>query len=259
MFREIEMLDNKMLAAIMLLFSMVAVSEAKDWRGIIPLRSTRADVEGALGKPNAPYGRYHIKNEEADITYSGERCRNGWNVPPDTVIRIAVSLSGNRKLSEFNLDPNKFRKESDTQLTGNTYYTNREQGVTYRVLENGTVVSIYYGPTKEDEGLRCASSTTPPTESTSNPHCPLIAVSCSTAVNQEYSCTVNYSGGEPQREQRYEWSVSNGKIINGQGMHSVKIRSSCVGNPALVTVQIRKGIPTECPTRASYLIECEKR
>jgi len=251
------MLYKKALAPILVLFSLVAVSEAKDWRGVVPLRSTRADVERLLGKPNAPYGRYNIENEEADITYSSERCANGWNVPRDTVIRILVSLSGNRNLSEFRVDPNKFRKESDTHLTGNTYYTNRDQGVTYRVLESGVVLSIYYEPTNEDDSLRCASSTTQPTESTGNPHCPLITVSCSTAVNQEYSCVVNYSGGQRERDQRYGWTVSNGEIIRGQGTHTVKIRSSCAGKPGLVTVQIHKGIPTECPTRASYLVECE--
>ncbi|HZI85489.1 MAG TPA: hypothetical protein VFD48_01555 [Pyrinomonadaceae bacterium] len=253
------MLIMKTLAPILVLFSMVAVSEAKDWRGIVPLRSTRADVERALGKPNAPYGRYKIENEEADITYSGERCANGWNVPRDTVIRILVSLSGKRRLSEFNLDLNKFKKWSDTHLIGDTYYTNRAQGITYRVLENGTVLSIYYEPTNNDDSLRCASSTTQPAESTGNPHCPLITVSCSNAVNQEYSCVVNYSGGQPQREQRYEWSVSIGEIISGQGTHSVKVRTSCGSNPARLTVQIGKGIHKECPTRASYLFECEKR
>jgi len=253
-----EMLIMKTLVPILVLFSMMAVAEAKEWRGIVPLRSTRADVERTLGKPNAPYGRYKIENEEADIGYSGDRCDNGWNVPRDTVIRILVSLSGKRRLSEFNLDMNKFKKWSDTHLIGNTYYTNRDEGVTYRVLENGVVLSIYYEPTTEDEGLQCASSTSPPTESTSNPHCPLISVSCSTLINQEYTCTVNYSGGQLEGKQQYEWSVSIGRIISGQGTHSVKGRTNCVGVPTVLTVQLGKGIPTECPNRASYLIECRK-
>src|SRR5688572_11387406 len=108
------MLIKKTLAPIVLLFSMVVVAEAKDWRGIVPLRSTRVDVERALGKPNAPYGRYKIENEEAVIVYSGERCANGWNVPRDTVLSIDVSPIGNKRLSEFNLDLSKYRKEPDT-------------------------------------------------------------------------------------------------------------------------------------------------
>ena len=43
--------------------------QAKEWRGIVPLKSTRADVERLLGKPNG-LGRYEFDNERAYIDYA---------------------------------------------------------------------------------------------------------------------------------------------------------------------------------------------
>jgi hypothetical protein len=61
---------------ILKLISMVALClycamlvQAKEWRGIVPLKSTRADVERLLGKPNGP-GRYEFENERAYIDYA---------------------------------------------------------------------------------------------------------------------------------------------------------------------------------------------
>src|SRR6476659_7763140 len=72
---------------------------AEEWRGIVPLRSTRADVVRLLGKPNE-LGRYEVNGERADIIYSDGPCK-GWHyslekvnckclVPKDTVLSIYV-------------------------------------------------------------------------------------------------------------------------------------------------------------------------
>jgi hypothetical protein len=42
---------------------------AKEWREIVPLKSTKFDVERLLGKPNH-LGRYDIENERVSILYS---------------------------------------------------------------------------------------------------------------------------------------------------------------------------------------------
>jgi len=44
----------RMIALGFLLFATVVVSQAKDWRGIVPLHSTRTEVEKLLGPPKNP-------------------------------------------------------------------------------------------------------------------------------------------------------------------------------------------------------------
>jgi hypothetical protein len=45
---------------------------AEAWRGIVPLKSTRADVERLLGRPGE-HGRYQFDKERAYIEYCGTR------------------------------------------------------------------------------------------------------------------------------------------------------------------------------------------
>src|ERR1043165_1501339 len=97
---------------ILFLSSSVAVS-AKDWRGLIPLRSTRADVEKLLGEPPPPpkdgtraytlnKGRslYFLDEGEVYIVYAEDisagtrQCLN--TVAEGTVLVIHVTPSTKR-------------------------------------------------------------------------------------------------------------------------------------------------------------------
>lgn len=90
-------------SSIVLLLMVNFASNAKGWRGIVPLRSNRSDVERLLGMPNGKYQRYEIKNEEATIIFSKGECVEGWKVPRDTVISITVTFKQSPKLSDLKL------------------------------------------------------------------------------------------------------------------------------------------------------------
>ena len=64
----------QIIAAIGMVMFLASASEAKSWRGITPLKSTRADVERLLGQPNG-LGRYQFENERAYILYADDECR----------------------------------------------------------------------------------------------------------------------------------------------------------------------------------------
>jgi hypothetical protein len=96
------------LGSICLMLLLTASSQAKEWRGIIPLKSTRADVERLLGKPGA-HGRYQFENERAVIDYAEGSCDKANNsreclVSVDTVLTIYVTLEVEMRFSKLNLD-----------------------------------------------------------------------------------------------------------------------------------------------------------
>jgi hypothetical protein len=143
----------------------VAVS-AKEWRGIVPLYSTRDDVHRILGKPdssssNGLFDTYRPNDEEhVNVMYATEPCLGlvyywgNYKVAANTVLKVSISYEHGVPLASLNI-PNveKLKREVDDSLT--VYYFDEEQGVEYSVQE-GTIVGVDYGPATRDSYLRCA-------------------------------------------------------------------------------------------------------
>lgn len=137
----------------LLLFA--AGAQAKEWRGIVPLRTTRADVERLLGPPGE-YGIYTLPEGSAKIHYTGEYpcdgAANCWCAAPrDTVTRIRVGVAVPMKISALKLDPRRYKKFTSPAAPHHTTYTNEEEGVTYTVDEDGEeVLHIDYYESRAD-------------------------------------------------------------------------------------------------------------
>jgi hypothetical protein len=149
---------HRFVACFFLLVAAASVASAKAWRGIVPLHSTRADVERILGKPTRLDYIYDLDEGTVRVMYVRQRCEQGvpsgwgnWNVVKDTVIHVWVETDFSvRKLRVRNLE--QYKWYTDDSLA--TYYRLPAQGLEYTV-RNGKVLSITYGPTKKDEGLLC--------------------------------------------------------------------------------------------------------
>jgi hypothetical protein len=133
----------------------------QNWRKIVPLTSTRADVERFLGPTNEVYfATYRLKEGNLFIEYSSGPCRperkGGWNVGENVVISVSFYPKHKRRIFDLKLDPKKFRKVIDNHVIGVLYYVNDEDGITYEV-QDGKVDSIEYGPAKRYEHLYCGS------------------------------------------------------------------------------------------------------
>lgn len=133
--------------------------KGQDWRQIVPLKSTRADVERLLGPTkDAYFAVYHLKEGVLDIEYSSGPCKperkGGWNVSKDVVITLNFSPQRRRRIGDLKLDPRKFRKVVDEHVIGILYYVNDEEGITYQV-QGGKVDWVEYGPARKDEHLYC--------------------------------------------------------------------------------------------------------
>ena len=135
---------------------LATVCVAKEWRGIVPLRSTRADVERLLGTPTQALRDvyyYRLRQELAVIWFQGgpcDGCRRGWHASPDTVTAIGVIPRANRALQPQDLQG----VEAERGQGDLMYYSNYEEGVTIESLK-GRVTLLSYRPRKDFADRAC--------------------------------------------------------------------------------------------------------
>jgi hypothetical protein len=139
-------------------------SLSKEWHGLTPLHSTRADVERVLGASVDPSGStYETDNEKVSIWYSDEPCHKGiselWNVPKDTVLSITLYPKRKMSVSDLNLNQAEFRRIPDPHLDEIVEYVNDNDGIQIEASaitgRSEMVTSITYRPSAKDRHLRC--------------------------------------------------------------------------------------------------------
>lgn len=138
------------------------------WRGIVPLQSTRADVEKLLGKPISSRGSivvYKTDEEEVAVVFSAGKCglssSEWWDVPADLVITIELRPNRRVPVQDLHLDPSKYRRVQQSHPENWFVYRNTEDGfmVETLVYENKEeVVVLTYFPGVKNKSLRCPST-----------------------------------------------------------------------------------------------------
>jgi hypothetical protein len=141
-------------------------SYGKAWRGIVPLKSTRADVERLLGPPTGDLFNYNLLDSSVVFQYSNCRCgdpckKDVWNVPPDTVTLIRVDFKGVVRLADLKIDLADYKKwPGDEDVPGSLLYKNERDG--FAIETGGTYVSaLTYMPPSKDDHLRCHHNSEP--------------------------------------------------------------------------------------------------
>lgn len=157
----------KLLTIVLLLQTSASNVQERSWRGIMPLHSTRADVERVLGAPmKGETLIYDTEKERVFIIYQVTPClmsdaegrpvRGGWIVPRDTVISLTVYPKTKIQFSELRVDKTKYKEARYPHGPNVVYYNNEEEGRSYAVDGvDGTVRSVSYGEAAGDEQLRC--------------------------------------------------------------------------------------------------------
>lgn len=130
---------------------------AKDWRGIVPLKSTRADVEQQFGKPtrtDRSSSYYNLPKEIVVFHFQTEPCDMfglGWNVPQDTVTDIGIIPKGIHRRSEYQLA---LSSRIEDNGAGIVYYSDNDAGLMVET-NNELVTLISYYPRPDEDQLRC--------------------------------------------------------------------------------------------------------
>lgn len=168
-----------------LILALSLTAQAKEWRGIMPLQSTRVDVERLLGPPiDDPSNKgiyirtYRTKKEEivsvlySDTTPCNGYLLRGYRVPEWTVISIIVQAAP-FPLSDLKLDSSKYKETSGGDTPDFSYFTDEEEGVSYEVQSRVKdaddkygrrlrfVTGVTYGPRATDKHLLCPKPPAP--------------------------------------------------------------------------------------------------
>jgi len=157
----------------LVLFSATSVA-AKDWRGLLPLHSTREDVEKLLGPPPPPSahpyrsyslskGRsiYLLDEGEVYIVFAEEEFPAAnpclLTLAAGTVLMIEITPKSETLLSDLRIDESKLRKFNPSITPGGEYsgFVNEEEGLVIRTFK-GKVQEIVYVASALDRP-RCPS------------------------------------------------------------------------------------------------------
>lgn len=161
---------NQLLQVVLLAtLSCSGFPQENGWRGIVPLHSTRTDVEKLLGSPRESRGvssTFQTKDGRVRVFYSSGSCKKGsatdWNVPPDTVVTLTFEPNAELMVTDLKLDQTKYERLADPHLQSGVYYFNKSEGIriSARTLRDGEdVQSITYEPAAKDYHLRCPKGT----------------------------------------------------------------------------------------------------
>ena len=141
---------------------------AKDWRGLLPMHSTREDVKNLLGPPSEDINSTESNRllyllEDANVEFffinKGDLARGGCvaSVPEGTIFSISVTPRIDMPFSSLNLDEKKLVKidASEFEHPDQEGYKSAEEGIAVRVAK-GNVEQVVYLPTAEDQS-RCST------------------------------------------------------------------------------------------------------
>ena len=153
-----------LLSSLILILVLVFSTVAKEWCGIVPLHSTRTDVERLLKlQPERCGGNtclYDLKDKTVFAIYSdGPACKNddisnSWKVPRDTVIQITITFKTPQPLSVLDMDLTKYERVPDKEFPSLIYFTDYVEGVELET-SGDSVRRIRYFRAAKDEQLRC--------------------------------------------------------------------------------------------------------
>jgi hypothetical protein len=120
------------------------------WRGIVPLVTTREDVEMKFGKPTEA-GFYEFDEGRVFVKYVVTSCETVVScdclVPIGTVMSVRVKLYYDLSLQSLQLKSKGFSEQRDTHHPGIVSYFNEESGRSYEV-QDGKVTHITYYESK---------------------------------------------------------------------------------------------------------------
>ena len=235
--------------SMLLLLAASEHSVAKEWRGITPLRSTRADVVRLFNQcsDQREACSFTLGDDKVYILFSGgltdDHGECARRLPSETVMFIDVELKATPKIKSLNLDKKKFRTFNPAaphhiDLKG---YWNESDGLLINTLR-GKVIQIDYLAAPADKSACFSFYEEPESFIRMIPvHVPLISVISSVSSAKAGDQVIFSAFANVNAKRGYTWTVSNGKILSGQLTHKITVDTSgLAGQTVVATVEWRE-------------------
>jgi len=231
---------------------------AKSWHGITPGRSTREDVARKLRQSVGlePRFTYRTAGENIEFVFSpaaGYECSKA--LPSGTVLEIII-----HPISQLGLKDIEINKDNLKELTIPGYvingkaYIDEEEGLVIKTAE-GNVREIIYTANNTDRSLceEYYGSLGRYADAVCGFSCATISVSCPEEV--EDGDPVSFSAyvqlGTPVTPLTYTWTVTGGRIVEGQGTDTIKTDSKGLRGKSITATVELGGIDPSCNRSAS--------
>jgi len=219
----------------------------REWRGIVPLQSTRTDVVRLFGNCSDHDGgcKFRVGNEEASIVFSSEfdECTN--KLPQETVLLIEVQLKPPVNLGSLRIDKKKFRTfdPSSPPNLGYKGYINEKEGLVIKT-HKGKVLQLDYIAAEKDVPL-CPGYYDHPNSFIQlliEGCCAPLSVNCPTKAPLDGERVTFSADTVGPARARYKWKVSAGKIVSGQGTLRITVDTTGVGGRTITaTIEMNGG------------------
>jgi hypothetical protein len=265
---EMRLISKVALSCFCLLLVPLA-TRAEPWRGIVPLRSTKRDVERLLGKPlraDDKLMRYELVNETVDFSLIGDAATTGESshLSPDTIKSIQVYPKQKLLFADLGLAQEKigFVRPSNPANIGYEGYVDGDGGLIVKALHGAIEVVLYFGNAKDR--ARCPSCTIDPHALANEPICvlcPTVMVTSPDEIQagQNATFTVSVTTGSPPPKLTFNWTIDAGKIVEGQGTSAIVVDiKNVAGRSITATVEV-SGIDPVCNRTASSSTQITKR
>ena len=219
---------------------------AEEWRGLIPLKSTRADVVRVFGEctEKETYCEFTIEKEDIIIQFASPNNCSG--VPADTVLSIQRELQNETTFEALQLDKRRFKSFDPAryQKLGYRGFIDEKTGLLLKTL-SGQVFQINYIATK-DERAQCRDYYAEPRRFVEVilPHVQTITkVDCpetSVIAGEKVSIVAYYA----RTGERFflTWYTTGGRIIEGPTPRKIFLDTAGFqGKEITVTVELNNG------------------
>jgi hypothetical protein len=144
---------------LLILPSQLGAAQSNSWRGLIPLKSTRADVERLLGKQVDTRFQIEYKDPISDdivkASFAKTRCDHGWDVPSGTLLELSVSSKADsgRRIDGIGIDKDKLYVTTDDAFFST--WTDPTNGLAYYTSPDIGLLERRFIPKRTDNNLRC--------------------------------------------------------------------------------------------------------
>ena len=197
---------------------------AEEWRGIVPLHSTREDVVRLFGQCSGKENmcEFTLPNEDILIAFSSsDACPT---LPADSVLLVERELRTATTLAALDLDQRRFKSFDPSQPRNIGYrgYIDDHSGLLLKAFM-GEIFQIDYIAAKKDR-YRCPGYYRNPRNFVEAIaiHAPIVSIRCpknNPTAGERIALIADH-----QREGlriSFEWEVSGGRIVEGQNTRHI--------------------------------------